>query len=208
MKKWVKRLLIGFGVMAGLVLVVNFGLNIWLKTQLPDYIKNKTDYKVSYKTLDVDLGTGNILATGISVNNKDPQNTNVIGLQGTIDTLKISRFGIYDAIFNKTISSSDLLLSKPNLNVILAKPIDQKTGKKRNPVLFDNIRINDGSVTIFRHTKQKFLSVRQLDLFVENLQMTEESVEDKLPVVFDRYSIKGQHFFFVRTMCMPLRLTQ
>ncbi|AZB18879.1 hypothetical protein EG352_14350 [Chryseobacterium indologenes] len=196
MKKWVKRLLIGFGVMAGLVLVVNFGLNIWLKTQLPDYIKNKTDYKVSYKTLDVDLGTGNILATGISVNNKDPQNTNVIGLQGTIDTLKISRFGIYDAIFNKTISSSDLLLSKPNLNVILAKPIDQKTGRKRNPVLFDNIRINDGSVTIFRHTKQKFLSVRQLDLFVENLQMTEESVEDKLPVVFDRYSIKGQHFFF------------
>jgi hypothetical protein len=131
MKKWVKRLLISFGILAGILLAVNFGLNIWLKTQLPDYIKKNTDYKVSYKTLDVDLGTGNILATGISVNSKDPQNTNVIGLQGTIDTLKIGRLGIYDAIFNKRISSSDLLLARPNLNVILARPVDQKTGKKR-----------------------------------------------------------------------------
>ncbi|PWN64285.1 hypothetical protein [Chryseobacterium oncorhynchi] len=196
MKKWVKRLLISFGILAGLLLAANFGLNMWLKTQLPNYIKNNTDYKVSYKNLDVDLGTGNILATGISVNSKDPQNTNVLGLQGTVDTLKISRFGIYDAIFNKKISSSDLLLAKPNLNVILARPIDRKTGKKKNPFLFENIRINDGSVAIFRHTKQKLLSVQKLNLFVENLQMTEESVENKLPIVFDRYSIKGESFFF------------
>ncbi|WET47911.1 hypothetical protein PYS58_15170 [Chryseobacterium indologenes] len=196
MKKWVKRLLISFGILAGLLLAANFGLNYWLKTQLPEYIKKNTDYKVSYKNLDVDLSTGNILVTGISVNSKNPQNTDVLGLQGTIDTLKVSRFGIYDAIFNKIISSSDLLLVKPNLNVILAQPIDRKTGKKRNPFLFENIRINDGKIAIFKHTKQKFLSVEQLDLLVENLQMTEESVENKLPVVFDQYSIKGKNFFF------------
>lgn len=195
MKKWVKRLLISFGILAGLLLVANFGLNFWLKTQLPEYIKKNTDYKVSYKTLDVDLSTGNILATGISVNNKDPQNTAVIGLQGTVDTLKVSRFGIYDAIFNKTISSSDLLVAKPNLNIILAKPVNKKKEKKKSPFLFENIRINDGEIAVFRHTKQKFISVQKLNLFVENLQMTEESVENKLPVVFDRYSIQGEKFF-------------
>lgn len=195
-KPWVKKLLIGLGIVFGLVLIANFGLNIWLKTQLPDYIKKNTAYKVSYKSLDVDLGTGNIFATGITVNNKDPKNTNVIGLQGTIDTLKISRFGIYDALFNKTISSSDLLLSKPNLNIILAKPVDKKTGKKRNPVNFENIRINKGTINVFKYTKQKFIGVDELDLFVENLQMTEESVENKLPVVFDSYSIRGKDFFF------------
>ncbi|MDP9958891.1 hypothetical protein [Chryseobacterium lathyri] len=196
MKKWVKKLLISLGILLLILLAANFGLNIWLKTQLPEYIKNNTDYKVSYKKLDVDLGSGNIFAAGITVNSKDPQNTNVIGLQGTIDTIKISRFGIYDAVFNKRISSSDLLLAKPNLNISLARPVDRKTGKKQNPVLFENIRINKGTINIFKHTKQKFLSVQQLDLFVENLQMTEESVEDKLPVVFDRYDIKGKSFFF------------
>jgi len=123
MKGWIKKLLIGFGILAGFLLAVNFGLNFWLKTRLPEYIKNNTDYKVSYKSLEMDLSTGNILATGISVNSKDPQKISVTGLQGTIDTLKVSRFGIYDAIFNKTISSSDLLLAKPCLNVILAQPI-------------------------------------------------------------------------------------
>lgn len=196
MKKWVKKLLISLGVLAVIFLLANLGLNIWLKTQLPKYIKNNTDYKVSYKKLDVDLGSGNILAQGITVNSKNPQNTDVIGLQGTIDTLKISRFGIFDALFNKKISSKDLSLVKPNLNITLAKPIDKKTGKKRNPVLFENIRINNGNINVFRHTKQKFVGVKELNLFVENLQMTEESVEDKLPVVFDRYDIKGKDFFF------------
>ncbi|MFP3596400.1 hypothetical protein [Chryseobacterium sp. SIMBA_029] len=196
MGKWVKKLLIAFGVFLIVILAVNFGVNFWLRTQLPNYIKDNTNYKVSYKKLDVDLGTGNILATGITVNSKDPQNIEVIGLQGTIDTLKISRFGIYDAIFNKQISSSDVLLGSPNLNVILAKPIDKKTGKKKNPVSFENIRIHNGSINIFKHTKQKFLSVQKLDLFVENLQMAEESVKNKLPVVFDRYEIKGKNLFF------------
>ncbi|HEX7869203.1 MAG TPA: hypothetical protein VF455_03735 [Chryseobacterium sp.] len=195
-KPWVRKLLIGLGILFGIVLIANFGLNIWLKTQLPDYIKKNTDYKVSYKSLDVDLGTGNIFATGITVNNKNPQNINVIGLQGTIDTLKISRFGIYDALFNKTISSSDVLLAKPNLNIILAKPKDVKTGKKPNPVNFENIRINKGKINVFKYTKQKFVSVNKLDLYVENLQLTEESVENNLPVAFDKYKITGKDFFF------------
>lgn len=195
MKKWVKKLLVGLGVLLVIILLANFGLNIWLKTRLPGYIKNNTDYNVSYKSLEVDRMSGNILATEISVNSKNPKDSNVIGLQGTIDTLKISRFGMYDAVFNKQISSSDLLLSKPNLNVILAKPVDDKTGKKRNPVKFENIRINNGNIGIFKYTKQKFLSVQDLDLYVENLQLTEESVEDRLPVVFDTYDIKGKNFF-------------
>ncbi|GEN75470.1 hypothetical protein [Chryseobacterium hagamense] len=196
MKKWVRKLVISLGILLIIILLANFGLNIWLKTQLPKYIRNNTDYKVSYKSLEVDLLSGNILSTGITINNKNPQNINVMGFQGTMDTLKVSRFGIYNALFNNQISSSDLLLSKPNLNIILARPVDAKTGKKKNPFLFENIRVNGGTISVFRYTKQKFFSVKDLSLYVENLQMTEEDVEDKLPVVFDRYSIKGTDFFY------------
>ncbi|WP_312074998.1 hypothetical protein [Chryseobacterium sp.] len=195
-KPWVKKLFLFLGIFFGLILIANFALNIWLKTQLPDYIKKNTDYKVSYKKLDVNLGNGDIFASGISVASKNPNNTQKIALQGTIDTLKISRFGIWDALFNKKISSTDLLLAKPNLNITLADAVDKNTGKKKNPVSFENIRISDGKITVFKPTKEKFLSVQDLDLMVENLQMTEESVEDKLPVVFDSYSIKGENFFF------------
>ena len=126
-------------------------------------------------------------------------------LQGTIDTLKISRFGIYDAVFNKRISSSDLLLAKPNLNVILAKTCRPQNRKEKEIRFhFENIRINEGKIAVFRHTKQKFLSVQQLDLFVENLQMTEESVENKLPVVLTNTASKDKNSFFVQMKHMQL----
>ena len=194
-KPWVKKLFLFLGIFFGLILLANFGLNIWLKTQLPAYIKDNTDYKVSYKKLEISLGTGDIFASEITVKSKNPNNTQVIGLDGTIDTLKISRFGIYDAIFNKKINSTDLLLLKPDLTITLADAVDKKTGKKKNPVSFENIRIQQGKIRVFKPTKQKFLSVQNLDLMVENLQLTEEAVEDKLPLVFDQYSIKGDDFF-------------
>lgn len=195
-KPWVRKLLIGLGIFFGLILIANFALNIWLKTQLPDYIKKNTDYKVSYKRMDVDLMTGNIFASAIKVESKNPKNTQVIGLKGSIDTLKISRFGIFDAVFNKKISSTDLLLANPNLEITLTDAVDKKTGKKKNPVSFENIRIKNGKITVFKPTKEKFLSVQDLDLIVENLETTEDVVEDKLPVIFDSYSIHGENFFF------------
>lgn len=196
MKKWQKIGLIGLGIMLFLVLLGNFGLNFWLKHNLPLYLHKNSDYTVTYSTLDVDLGTGNILSTDIKIASKNPDNQNVIGMDGTVDSLKISRLGIFDALFRKKISSTDLLMVKPKLQVTLAKPIDDKTGKKRNPVTFENIRIKNGNILILQHNKKKYFSVKDLNLMVENLQMTEQSMEKKLPVVFDKYDISGKNFFF------------
>lgn len=194
--KWLKRISIFAGILFLLVLIANFGVNIWLKNKLPDFLKKNTDYIITYKNLDVDLGTGNIFASGISVNTKNPDNTAIVRLQGTIDTLRISRFGIYDAVFNKRISSSDLLLGHPDLNIILAQPKEKAGGKKKELPEFENIRINNGNIRIFKTDKRKFLSVNRLNISVENIQMTENSIENALPVVFDKYHIKGENFFF------------
>ncbi len=195
-KKYVRSISFFLGILVLVMLTVNFGVNYYLRSKLPKVLKKNTAYNLTYDQLNVDLFTGNIVATQIKVENKNPDNIDVIGLKGSIDTLSISRLGIYQAVFNKRISSSDIFLAKPNLIITLAKPISNKTGKKRNPVLFDNIKISNGNITIFKHTKQKFLAVTELNLFVENIQMTEESVKDKLPIVFDGYDINGKNFYF------------
>lgn len=195
-KPWVKKLLIGLGVFFGIVLIANFALNLWLKNRLPVYIKNNTDYLVSYKTLGVDLGTGNIFATKISVKTKNPENDKIIGLRGTIDTLKISRFGIYAALVNKVIHSNDILLARPNLTITLAKPKDKKAHKKRNPVAFDNIKITNGSVTILKSDQSRYFAAQDLNLSVDELVLPEEPTENDLPLIFDSYSISARDFYF------------
>ncbi len=192
----IRKSLLIIGILAGLFLLANVGINLWLKNKLPDYVKNNSDYKISYKSLDVAIATGNIIATEISVNSKNPANQNVIGLTGTMDRLEVSRLGLYDALFNKRINSSDLQMINPDLNVVLAKPIDDRTGKKRNPFVFRNIQIDNGNIRMYRHTQQKFVEVQDLKLNVQNLQMTEESVESRLPFLFDSYDISGKNFYF------------
>lgn len=189
-----------FSIIAGIIfllfLVINFGLNLWLKNNLADYIKNNTSYRVTYKSLDVDLGTGNINSTGLTINSKDPQNENILELQGTIDTLSVSRLGIYDALFKKRITTSDLRLSNPHLNIILPKPAKNKVEKKQNPLVVKNIAITNGDIQIFKHSKQKFLSVHHLDLQVKNLKMTEETKTEKIPFAFDQYEISAKNLYF------------
>jgi len=195
-KKYLKIFSIVLGVLFLMLLFGNFGLNFWLKNNLPNYVKNNSDYLISYKTMDVHLGTGNIVATGISINNKNPQNSKVLGLQGTVDSLNISRLEIYDAIFNKKFSTSSLILKNPHLDIILPKPRDKKDNLAKKPLVMDLLKINSGNISIFRHTKQKFLSVKDLNLEVEDLRMTEETAGGKLPLTFEKYVINGKDLFF------------
>lgn len=195
-KKYITKASMVLGILFLLLILANLGVNFWMKNKLPELLKNNTAYIITYKTLNVELSTGNIIATGITVNSKNPQNQNVIGLQGAVDTVSISRLGIFDAVFRKRINSSDLVMRSPHLNITLAKPINDKTGKKRNPIVLKNVKISNGNISVFRPTKQKFLSVQDLNLNVENLQMTEESMEKKLPIVFDQYAITAKNFFF------------
>lgn len=195
-KKYIRLFSIIFGIFLILFLIVNFGLNLWLKYNLPNYIKKNSDYTITYKTLDVDTGTGNILSTGITINNQNPDRTDKLGLQGTIDTLSISRLGIYDLIFSKNINTEDLTLKNPNLNIILAKPTDEKKGKKSNLPKFKNIAITNGNIQVFRHNLQKVVAVKELDFAVEDLRMTEKSDDSQFPIAFDKYHLKGKNFFF------------
>lgn len=195
-KKYFKIFSIVLAILFLILLIGNFGLNYWLKNNLPNYIKNNSDYLISYKEMDVHLGTGNITATGISINNKNPQNDKILGLQGTVDSLGISRLGIYDVLFRKKFTTSSLILKNPILNIILPKPLADKNGKKKQNLEMDRLKIDGGTISIFTHAKRKFFSVEELNIDLENVQMAEESSDAKLPLVFERHLINGKNFFY------------
>ena len=197
MKKiYLKVLSIALGIIFLIILVANFGMNFWLKYQLPNFIKNNTNYRISYQKLEVNLGTGAIFTTGISINNKNPKNQAVIGFQGTIDTLSVSRIGIYDILVNKRFNANDLVLKSPNLNINLPKPPKEKPKKGKNPFLLENINITNGNLRIFRPDQQKLLSVNQLNLNLEKLKLNEDAESGKLPLIFDQYDISAKNIFF------------
>ena len=192
---WVKRIAILLGSLLLLVIIANFGVNFWLKYKLPDYLKKNTNYIVTYKNLDVDLGTGNIFATGLTINNKQPNNTKIIRLQGTIDTLRINRVGFVNYLFNKEISTDYILLSNPSLKVLLAEPKDKVINKEKIPLDSEHIVIRNGNITILKHNQERFFSAKNLFVDVEGLAIDHKDNDQSLPMGFDRYQIKGDDLF-------------
>ncbi|WP_371033111.1 hypothetical protein, partial [Pseudomonas aeruginosa] len=85
MKKTLKISLIVLGSLLALTLVANIGLSLWLKYKLPDYLKNKTPYQITYKSLNVEILSGNIAADDIIIRTKQPNNTQVAMLYGSLD---------------------------------------------------------------------------------------------------------------------------
>ncbi|WP_417427874.1 hypothetical protein [Halpernia sp.] len=191
--KYFRIFSISFGSLLLILILANFGINFWLKHNLPDYLKNNTSYKITYQNLDVELLSGTISAQGISINNANPTQNKILGLQGTVDSLQISRLGIYDAVFNKRINTKNLVLVKPLLNITL--PIKSKN-KEQNPIEIKNIEIKEGNIQVFKPNKNKLLRLNSLNLKIKGLELSPETDTNNLPFEFDAYSFEAKNIFF------------
>lgn len=196
MNRKLKILFYILGAIGVLLLLAFFGFNFWLKKKLPDYIRNHSVYAIQYKTLDVDVFSGNIVSTGISIKDKVANNTKKIRINGTIDSLKISNIRLFEALFKHEIQLSEILLVKPNLNITLAEPHLDKGKSVKGDIFLRRTIIRNGNINIQRYTGENFISVSDLEVTINNLDMTEKSFKDNIPQVFNEYQVKGSQFYF------------
>lgn len=194
-RKWINRSIIFISITLLIAILVNFGFNFWLKSKLPDLLKNNTDYTINYQSLNIEWETGNIYANKISIATKEGKGDETLKINGTIDSLKVNRLGILDAVFNKIISSSEIHLTNPSLEITLPKHKKHQHQKKETKVKFNNIVIDNGNFNIYRYSGQKIFSAKNLQLWIDNLRLREDRQKDELPFIFDHYSITGNHIF-------------
>ncbi len=154
--RFLKIFAVALGILIILSFAASFGFNYWLKNNLPEIIKKRSPYNITYKHLDVELKTGNITAKDIQISSKKADDQNEIRLEGSISELRISRLGIWDALYNKVINTDDVTFVQPRLKVILAKPKDEKSGGGKQPILFRNIHVQKVISTCSDLTKTLF----------------------------------------------------
>lgn len=195
MKKPLKITLIVLGSILGLVLIINIGFSLWLKYKLPDYLKNKTPYEISYQSLNVEILSGSISANQIKVKTKQPNNLESLALEGSLGNLTISRLGIIEFLKNNQIEANSIKLTNPNLKVRLANPKEEKNKKNTIPFSIKNIEIEKGNFEIRKPDQSIFFSSKNFNLNVKNLSLNENP--DELPFALDSYQITSKDFFFL-----------
>ncbi len=201
--KWPKKIIY---ILSGLILVVvllNFGLNFWITNKLPEIINdiNDSPYKITYKDIDVSLISRNIKAYGIVVVPKASvaADKNKQGLYGSVESIDVAGISLIDLIFSDRIKAQTLVVRNPEVTFI--KPPSEK-GKKRKTlrdefvapfskiIYVSDIFIEEGNIRMFSVDRTPLLEAKNLSLNIEDIVITDATLEGKLPFAFGRYAWK------------------
>lgn len=203
-----KKIAIGVISILILVILVNFGLNHWIKKQLPIIIneKNKTAYNINYEKIEVKLLSRNIYVTTLLVSPKDQPKDSKNGLFSKIESITIKHFNIWDLAFNDVIEAESIIINHPR--VILYKKgekllNDSKSIKNeivepfRKIVSVSNIYLNNGTVDVVSiNTNKPILSAQKVILKLEGILITDKTLIEKIPFQYQNYALVIDSLFY------------
>lgn len=199
------KILIAISSLIILVIIVNVGINFWIKFQLPKIINRENDsaYFITYKNLDVSLLNSSIKADEIVIVPKaalkDPLTK--AGIYTKVKSVEVKNFKIWDLIFSDKLKAKSVTVEQPK--VILY----QKNEKEniRNSVVkpfekiitVSDIFLNHGELKIINIKNNKaVLSVNNINLNVDGILVDDKILDDKIPFKYNNYTLSCDSLYY------------
>lgn len=203
--KWYFKILIGLCSLLVFGIILNIVLNIWIKYPISKIISNKNDsaYFVTYKSINVSIWNSSIVANDIVIiPRKAVKDTlNKAGIYAEIKKIKVTKFKVWDVLFNDKIKAKSISIEKSN--VVLYKK--EKNENVRESVVgpFDKI-ISVGEVALVNanfkiydvDSKITMLNVQNINVQLDGIVVTKSTLEDKIPFQFKEYSVTCDSLYF------------
>jgi hypothetical protein len=203
-----KKIAIGIISLFLFVILINIGLNYWIKKQLPIIIqeKNNTAYNINYEKIEVSLWTRNIYAETLLVNPKNEPKDSKNGLFSKIESITIKRFNIWDLAFNDIIQAQTIIINKPR--IILYKKGEKLINDSRSInnkiiepfrkiVSVSNIYLNEGTIDVVSLDNNKpILSIKKILLKLEGILITDATLKEKIPIQYKTYALVIDSLFY------------
>jgi len=203
-----KKIAIGIISLFVFVILINVGLNYWIKKQLPIIIheKNKTAYNIKYEKIEVSLISQNIYATTLLVHPKNEPKNSKNGLFSKIESVTIKHFNIWDLAFRDIIQAESIIINKPR--VILYKKGEKLLNNSksikseivepfRKIIAVRNIYINDGAVDVVSlDTNKPILNIKKIILKLEGILITDTTLKEKIPLQYEKYTLVCDSIYY------------
>ena len=175
-----------------LLLIFPFALDTYLKRKLPDLINDKTPYHLTLDKFNLSLISGNLIAKNLVIKNKNPKDSTVTQINGTVKNLKVEDFSIWKAVFSKTYKAKDVVLNDPNIAVVFAPKKDKKNKEKNKlDIALENIIVSNGNVKIQNEHKKTLFNGQNVNIKLTNIKQSEDA--SKIPFAFDEFKIDAQN---------------
>jgi hypothetical protein len=203
--KWYWKILIGLGSLILLVVILNIGLNLWIRFQLPKIINRENDsaYFITHKNLETSLLYSNIKASEIVIVPKAALKDSVhkAGIYGKIKNLEVKNFKIWSFIFSDKLKAQSITIDQPK--VVLYKQNKKTTIRESVVAPFEkiitvsDIFVNHGDFKMIDvKDEEPVLSVYNINFNLDGILITDEILEKKIPFEYRDYTLKCDSLYY------------
>lgn len=207
---WWKKIVIFVLGLITLIFLLNIGLSLWIKSELPKIINEKNDspYHIVYKTIDVTLLSGTVLINDITIVPKKAMNdsSDKTGLFATISDVDIKGISIWSILFSKKIKASKITINKPEIilykkdekAVNNSKSINESVVKPfKNTISVSDIHLLNADLKIIS-TKSNLpsLVVTNLSLVLDDVVLNDTTLQEKIPFKYNDFDFSCDSIYF------------
>jgi hypothetical protein len=205
-----KKITIGIISFLAILLLVNFGINLWIKKQLPKIIvqNNTTPYHIKYDKIKIDLFSATIYASKVVVTPKQKlkKSDAKIGIYLKIESITINNYKLWSFLFEDIIKAESIIIDHPK--VILYKKDTKAINNAKSLrtevldpfqkiIVVSNIYLNKGTLAIIStQTNKPILSSQNISTTIEGIFIDETTLKNKIPFSFDKYVLNCDSLYY------------
>jgi hypothetical protein len=203
--KWYWKVLIGFASLILLATLVDIGLNIWIKSQLPKIINTKNDsaYYITYKNINVSLWNGHIKANQMVIvpkfslkNNKDKS-----GIYATVQSVEVHEFKVWSLLFSDKLKAKSITVNQPHVILYQKDTNENSINSVVAPfekiITVTDIYLNHGAIKIINLKNNKaVLNVSNINLNLDGIVISEKTLANKIPFQFSNYKLTCDSIYY------------
>ena len=205
-----KKIGIIIGSLILLTVLLNFGLNFWIRYQLPKVInqKNNSAYDISYETVDVSLWNSSIHADEVVLVPKKALKDDKVkaGIYAKVKAIDVTHFSIWSVLFSDRIKAKSITITQPEVALYKksekaidhSKSIGSEVVKPFEKIItVSDIILKDGDVKIINVANDKaILSMSHVNVELEGIVITDDILAKKIPFEYKNYALSCDSIYY------------
>lgn len=201
-KKRYRKFLFWTGGILVLLIVLNIGINQWIKSKLPSIIKEKNDtaYDLEFEDLGFSIFNSSISIDKVSIKPK-PNYDQPIPLLISADIGEINVVGVnfIKLLTKKDLSAYSIKINNPEITYTQTEKEDsvQHNSKLGNSILVNNFEINDGKLKIMgQNNNEKISEINNINIEIGGVNLSQRTLEKDIPFTYTSFQLTCDSIFY------------
>lgn len=184
------------------LLILNFGINQWIKSSLPKIIKEKNDtaYNFEYEKIGFSLLNSSVFVKGISIHPKEKFPDKLpIDFTAKVGEIRVVGVNFVKLLIKKDLSAFSIKIDHPE--IIYYQPAVKDTtisnSKLGNSIHVNNFQINEGIFKMYGSDKKTKLShIDNIDIEIGGVNLSQRTLEKDIPFTYSTFELLCGNIFF------------